>query len=323
MEPAGLTAPVEWSVSAIDARTGDVLVEESADRELPCASLGKILVLIEAARRIHAGSLDPDQLLGRAPEDAVGDSGLWQDLRASLLPAADLCVLVGAVSDNLATNVLLRTLGLDAVSATARAIGLEGVTLHDQVRDKRGPGHPAHLATASARGLTCLFARLHRGEIVSPAVSETVLGWLAANTDLSMVASAWGLDPLAHRPADRPHLALVNKTGSDRGVRAETGLVTVHDRWAHDRLAHDPVAHDPVMHAPLVHDPVVHAPVMHAPVVHDPVVHDRVVHDRTIAYAVLASWEVDPHGAPAASEPSRTVLEVLARMAAIGNRLTV
>jgi len=56
---------------------------------------------------------------------------------------------------------------------------------------------------------------------------------------------------------------------------------------------------------------------------HAPVVHDRVVHDRTIAYAVLASWEVDPHGAPAASEPSRTVLEVLARMAAIGNRLTV
>ena len=318
MEPAGLTAPVEWSVSAIDARTGDVLVEESADRELPCASLGKILVLIEAARRIHAGSLDPDQLLGRAPEDAVGDSGLWQDLRASLLPAADLCVLVAAVSDNLATNVLLRTLGLDAVSATARAIGLEGVTLHDQVRDKRGPGHPAHLATASARGLTCLFARLHRGEIVSPAVSETVLGWLAANTDLSMVASAWGLDPLAHRPADRPHLALVNKTGSDRGVRAEAGLVTVHDR-----MVHDPVVRSRMVHDPVVHDRVAHDRMAHDRVANDRVANDRVIHDQTIAYAVLASWEVDPHGAPAASEPSRTVLEVLARMAAIGNRLTV
>ena len=318
MEPAGLTAPVEWSVSAIDARTGDVLVEESADRELPCASLGKILVLIEAARRIHAGSLDPDQLLGRAPEDAVGDSGLWQDLRASLLPAADLCVLVGAVSDNLATNVLLRTLGLDAVSATARAIGLEGVTLHDQVRDKRGPGHPAHLATASARGLTRLFARLHRGEIVSPAVSETVLGWLAANSDLSMVASAWGLDPLAHRPADRPHLALFNKTGTDRGVRAEAGLVTVHDR-----MVHDPVVRSRMVHNPVVHDRVAHDPVVHDRMAHDRVANDRVIHDQTIAYAVLASWEVDPHGAPAASEPSRTVLEVLARMAAIGNRLTV
>lgn len=292
-----------WGACVIEVEDGEVLLDLDADAVLPTASVGKVLLLVEVARRVHAGELDPAEPLPRTPADAVGDSGLWQDLRASLLPAADLCVLVGAVSDNLATNVLLRTLGLDAVSATARAIGLEGVTLHDQVRDKRGPGHPAHLATASARGLTCLFARLHRGEIVSPAVSETVLGWLAANTDLSMVASAWGLDPLAHRPADRPHLALVNKTGSDRGVRAETGLVTVHDRWAHDRWAHDPVAHDPVMHAPVVHDPV--------------------VHDRTIAYAVLASWEVDPHGAPAASEPSRTVLEVLARMAAIGNRLTV
>ncbi|RLV52388.1 serine hydrolase, partial [Aeromicrobium phragmitis] len=44
------------------------------------------------------------------------------------------------------------------------------------------------------------------------------------NTDLSMVASAFGLDPLAHREADRS-VRLANKTGTDAGVRADVGVV--------------------------------------------------------------------------------------------------
>jgi beta-lactamase class A len=41
--------------------------------------------------------------------------------------------------------------------------------------------------------------------------------------DLSMVASAFDLDPLSHGPADEP--ALWNKTGTDDGVRADVGVV--------------------------------------------------------------------------------------------------
>jgi beta-lactamase class A len=46
--------------------------------------------------------------LARTAEDPVVDSGLWQHLAAEALSAGDLAVLVGAVSDNLATNTLLR-----------------------------------------------------------------------------------------------------------------------------------------------------------------------------------------------------------------------
>jgi beta-lactamase class A len=51
-----------------------------------------------------------------------------------------------------------------------------------------------------------------------------VLGWLAAGSDLSMVAGGLGLDPLAHAAADRG-LLLRHKTGTDTGVRADVGLV--------------------------------------------------------------------------------------------------
>ena len=48
--------------------------------------------------------------------------------------------------------------------------------------------------------------------------------WLAAGCDLSMVGSAFMLDPLAHAQPDRG-FRLVNKTGTDEGVRADAGFV--------------------------------------------------------------------------------------------------
>ena len=59
---------------------------------------------------------------------------------------------------------------------------------------------------------------------MSPEVSQRVVGWLSLNSDLSMVASAFGLDPLAHRMPDHSVL-LMNKTGTDGGVRSEVGVL--------------------------------------------------------------------------------------------------
>ena len=211
-----LPAGIEWGVCVRDAATGDVLAEAASGRVLPAASIGKLLLLIAVAQ-----SLDPDEPLTRTPEDAVGDSGLWQHLAVDTLSAGDLAALVGAVSDNLATNVLLHRVGLDAVQATARALGLRDTALHDRVRDERGPEHPPSLSTATAAELSALFVALATGRV--PA-AERVLGWLALGTDLSLVAAGLGLDPLAHAEPDRG-LRLRHKTGTDPGVRADAGLL--------------------------------------------------------------------------------------------------
>jgi beta-lactamase class A len=220
---------IEWGVCVRDAGTGDVLAAAGADSVLPAASMGKLLLLVEVAR-----SLDPSEPLTRTPEDAVADSGLWQHLAVDTLPAGDLAALVGAVSDNLATNVLLRRVGLYAVRETARGLGLRDTALHDRVRDERTAEHPPALSTATAGELSALFAALAAGRDaagaagsrgpLAPAVRERVLGWLALGTDHSMVASAFGLDPLAHVRRDRG-LRLRHKTGTDVGVRAEAGLL--------------------------------------------------------------------------------------------------
>jgi len=220
---------VQVSARASDLATGRVLFSVDDHVSMPTADIGKVLLLIEVAAQLS----DPDRaddglgdlvILDRGADDAAGSAGIWQHLQAPSLPVADLAALVGASNDNLASNVLLRVVGLEAVRRRAESLGLSKTALLDVVRDLRGPDDAPQLSVGSAQELCWLFTAMARGEVVSPAVSQRVLGWLSLNADLSMVASAFGLVPLAHRDADHG-LLLVNLTGTEPGVRSEVGVL--------------------------------------------------------------------------------------------------
>lgn len=215
----------EISVCLLDADNGSVLEFDGAERVHRTASIGKILLLIEVAIRLADGRLRAGIPLRRAPEDDIADSGLLQHLSATEWSPADLAVLVGGVSDNLATNVLLRHVGIPSVIERAKTLELQHTALLDRVRASRGPSDPPALSVGTAAELADLMARLHRGEVRSRAVSKQVLGWLALDTDTSMTAGAFGLDPLCHFEPDRG-ITLAHKTGTDTGIRCDVGVVT-------------------------------------------------------------------------------------------------
>jgi beta-lactamase class A len=215
---------VQLSARATDLATGAVLLSVDDHVAMPTASVGKVLLLIEAAARIEHGEMGPLELVDRETTDAVSDSGVWQHLAVPSLPIADLAALVAASSDNLATNVLLRRVGLDSVTRRATDLGLKRTALLDIVRDHRGPDDAPQLSIGSAKELTWLFSGLAKGEIVDAATSKRVVGWLSLGHDLSMVSGSFGLDPLAHRTPDHG-LLLVNKTGTGNGVRVEVGVL--------------------------------------------------------------------------------------------------
>ena len=204
---------------------GAELVAGSAGETLHTASVGKVLLLLTVAGLLASEELDGSEVLTRREEDTVGDSGIWQHLEQPGLTIRDLAWLVGAVSDNLATNVLLRRVGLEAVDRTRVELGLDRTRLSDRIRDVRTAADPESPSFGSARELCDLFERLRTGRDVPDATAAAeVLRWLAAGSDLSMVGSAFMLDPLAHAEPDRG-FRLVNKTGTDAGVRADAGFV--------------------------------------------------------------------------------------------------
>jgi len=223
------------SASVVDLETGDELLSIDDRIVLPTAGLGTILLLIEVSARLTARDESGFGLLDALPttppekgspdvRERVRGAGLWRHLQAPALPVVDVAALVAALNDGVATNALLSHIPLDAVRARAESLGLTRTALLDRVRNSRGPDDAPHLSVGSTHELTTLVSALVRGDVVDRPTSSRVLDWMALNPDLSLVASAFGLDPLSHGPADHG-VHLVNRTGSDRGVRADAGAV--------------------------------------------------------------------------------------------------
>lgn len=219
-----LPTTATWSVRVKDVTTGEILWDHDPRGVLKTASVGKVFLLAEVARRIEDGTLDPDDVIAATVEDRVADSGILYLLRQQDQRIEDLCLLVGAVSDNMATNLLLRRIGLEVLQRATFDLGFAESGLRDRVRLDRPKDDPLTLSVGTAAELCEFVTRVDAGDIHSAAVSDRVRRWLGVNTDLSMVAQAFGLDPLAHTDADHG-FELWNKTGTISDARIDIGCV--------------------------------------------------------------------------------------------------
>jgi beta-lactamase class A len=209
----------DWGVR-ID-REANCIVDHNSDAVFSTASMGKVFLLLAAARMIHAGDLTPDQQVSPSGEDLVRDSGLWQFFPSQPLSIEAACNLIAAVSDNTATNVILREIGLPDVQGVSTQLLMPDSLMLDSIRDVRESHHP----DAPSRGRAIDLARLMHhlaATYTSEAADGMVASWLMRNCDLSMVASGFDLDPLAH-PQLEDGSWFFNKTGTDIGVRVDAG----------------------------------------------------------------------------------------------------
>jgi beta-lactamase class A len=217
---------VTWSIRVVDAGTGAVLAEHTPDQQCETASIGKIFLLIEVARRLAEGSLSADQIVPIPAAHVVEDSGLLYRMRDQRVSVWDAALLVGAFSDNLATNALIALCGLEEVRAVAPSLGYADTALHDYIRSERTPDLPWTPSFGTGAELADVMRRLGAGDVISPEVSEQVLTWLAANADTSLVADSLLLDPLAHVEPEYQDMVLRHKTGSTSFARIDTGHLT-------------------------------------------------------------------------------------------------
>jgi beta-lactamase class A len=218
------TSGAKISVRITDLDRGTSVLAGDDFVTLPVAGLGVVPLLIEVAAAFESGQLEPLEILDRSQIETVTVGGVWQHLKAPALPLSDLAVLTASTGDALAANALLSRVGLPAVRARIEQLGLTRSALLDRFRDERGPDDAPHFALGSARELAQVFAALVNSQIVSPGVSAQVAEWLSLNHDLSLVASATGLDPFSHEN-DEHGLLFINKTGRDAGIRVEAGVL--------------------------------------------------------------------------------------------------
>lgn len=215
---------VSFSALAFDVDSGERVFAHRETEELDTASMGKVFLLHTALQMHVDGTLDLQEKLRRRPSERVDESGLWYLMEQDELSLYDVAVLVGAFSDNFATNVLIRRVGLENVAHQVKELGYRNSGLHDFLRWPRPAKAPRTLSTGTAAELSDFMARHAKDEFWDESTNEIFRRWLGAGADTSMVASAFDLDPLAHYHYQRD-VWVWNKTGTNGTIRADAGIV--------------------------------------------------------------------------------------------------
>ena len=122
------------SVYVRDTVSGQTF-EHDSDRRLPSASLIKLFILWNLFERAEKGELSLFEGHAFNAKKAVEGGLLHRVSTGANLRLEDLALLMLAVSDNTATNLLIDRLGIDAVNASIRGLGFEQTVLGRKMLD--------------------------------------------------------------------------------------------------------------------------------------------------------------------------------------------
>lgn len=205
-------------VAIIDLKTGEEIAV-NADLTFPAGSSIKVAILIELYRQAAAGSLKLTEVIKMTTRDQVGGSGILQHLTPgdSQISLQDLSVLMIALSDNTATNILLERLGMARINQTLTDLGLSGIKLRRRMIDQ-GAMARAEENVATPREAVRLFELLASGKVISEDISQAVLRTLRIPKS----------SPIPRRlPSSVP---VANKPGGVEGAACDWALVEVPGR---------------------------------------------------------------------------------------------
>lgn len=185
----------------------------SGDVRMPSASMIKLLILAEFLDEVDQGVLSMEEPYTIRDSDIVGGTGSKQGSAGQSFTLAELAHDMISESDNIATNVLIERMGMDAINAQAKKLGLKQTELNRLMMDEQAIANRIENFT-SAEDLSRLLALIWRGDLVSPEASAFALQALEDQIDNTGIRA--GL------PSD---VVFAHKTGSLAQVRHDGGIV--------------------------------------------------------------------------------------------------
>ncbi|MFT4038693.1 MAG: serine hydrolase [Thermomicrobiales bacterium] len=196
----------------------------NADAVMPTASVIKVAVLAELYRQVEAGQVSLEERREVTPEDWWGGSGVLKEFAPGLAPTInDLARMMIIVSDNVATGMLVRLLGKDAINSSLRGWGLPDttlvwqMTLGDDIRN---------YAVSTPRELARLMELIATDAIISPGACAAMRDHLGRQQYLDQIPRYLPYDPYAVYVGGDAAMQIYNKTGFYTGVRADAAIVS-------------------------------------------------------------------------------------------------
>ncbi len=190
------------------------------------ASLIKLPILLTILEQVSQKNLSLNERIPLSTTDQVGGSGVLHTLQAGLEPTLhDLLTLMIIVSDNTATNMLIKHVGLAAVNTFCQQHGFSGTKLVGKLQLSEAERNEAQ--RRGERNLTCaadmlgLLLGLVRGDLLPPPETELALSILKKQQFTEALARYLPTDP----EVDTPFVEVASKSGCLSGVWHDAGIV--------------------------------------------------------------------------------------------------
>lgn len=218
-EAAGFAGRVGYALANLS--TGEQL-SRNADDVFPTASAIKLPVLTAFHAFVERGEASWDDLAPIEAGYAPGGSGVLEHLTLPReISYRDAAWLMICVSDNLATNLLLRAMGLDGTNQLIREIIGEGIVVNKFAGFQ--PGAPVRSMGSATPGALGHYL----GELAASRLPGS-----AATRDVALQQISRGAIP-RYLPLDpysaTASLQVANKGGSLPGIRTDIALLRVGD----------------------------------------------------------------------------------------------
>jgi len=185
-------------------------------RKFGAASTVKIPLMVEIFRQIDAGkrALDDRHVFTEA-DRAIG-SGVMLHLHEGMeFTLNDIIYLMISISDNTATNILIRYAGMDAVNRTMRELGMTNSSLNREMKGRpAGPGEEENWAAPS--DYAEVIRAILDGEAASRASCDAMMAMLGKQQNSRRIARYL---PVAS------NVRWGSKTGSVAGVTNDAGFI--------------------------------------------------------------------------------------------------
>jgi len=184
------------------------------------------MILFELVRQCARGQAQWWERVSLRRQDKTLGSGLMLDLdEGASLTLRDLAVLMMAISDNTATNLLIDRLGLYAINQACREAGMFDTELRNRVDFDRLRESNENLAVSTPSDFAGFLAALRRGELLPGGQVEQMLGLMRIQKYQSQTFRRYlPFDPYAFEFGQPQELWIASKTGGLSGVRTEAGL---------------------------------------------------------------------------------------------------
>jgi beta-lactamase class A len=201
-----------------DLTSGDTFFIHG-DEIMPQASSIKIAVLANLYLQAQQAKLKFTEEYVVRQEDLVSGSDIMLGLTPgqTRLTLRDLATMMVAVSDNSATNVLIRRVGMENVNSMLDNLGLHATRLRRQMMDLKAAGEGRE-NVSTPREMMTLLETIYRGKLLNKETTADFIKMLSTHKESSLLQ---GL------PDD---VAAANKPGELETVRNDSGIVLLKGR---------------------------------------------------------------------------------------------